>query len=127
MASQPRSGPRISRVFGAVNIGSFRISAMIAGVTESGEMVVLGSGHRASQGIRRGYVTDMAAATYAVRDAIERAEKLAGTNVASVWIGCSGAGLASRIAPVEIELGGRRSEAEDVEHLLVSARDSREP
>ena len=65
----------------------------------------------------------MAAATYAVRDAIERAEKLAGTSVASVWIGCSGAGLASRIAPVEIEIGGRRIEEEDIEHLLVSARE----
>ncbi|HEU4650495.1 MAG TPA: cell division protein FtsA, partial [Croceibacterium sp.] len=119
--------PRISRVFGAVNIGSFRISAMIAGVSETGEMIVLGSGHRAAQGIRRGYVTDMAAATYAVRDAIERAEKLAGTNVSSVWIGCSGAGLASRIAPVEIDIGGRRIEEEDLEHLLVSARESLEP
>lgn len=119
--------PRIARLFGAVNIGSFRISAMIAGLTESGEMVVLGSGHRASQGIRRGYVTDMAAATYAIRDAIERAEKLAGTSVASVWIGCSGAGLASHIAPVEIEIGGRRIEEEDIEQLLVSARGSIEP
>jgi cell division protein FtsA len=119
--------PRISKVIGAVNIGSFRISAMIAGVTENGEIVVLGSGHRASQGIKRGYVTDMAAATYAVRDAIERAEKLAGTNVTTVWIGCSGAGLASKIAPVEIDIGGRRIENEDVEHLLVSARDAIEP
>ena len=123
MASQPR----IARVFGAVNIGSFRISAMIAGVTESGEMIVLGSGHRAAQGIRRGYVTDMAAATYAVRDAIERAEKLAGTSVASVWIGCSGAGLTSSSIPVEIDIGGRRIEEEDIEHLLVSARGSIEP
>src|SRR5690606_27524289 len=123
MASQPR----ISRVFGAVNIGSFRISAMIAGMTESGEMVVLGSGHRAAQGIRRGYITDMAAATYAVRDAIARAGKLAGTSGASVWIGCSGAGLASRIEPVEIEIGGRRIEEEDIEHLLVSAQSSIEP
>ena len=59
--------PRITRVFGAINIGSVRISAMIAGLSETGEMIVLGSGHRASQGIKRGYVTDMTAATY-VRD-----------------------------------------------------------
>ncbi|MBO9519385.1 MAG: cell division protein FtsA [Porphyrobacter sp.] len=127
MASQPRNSPRIARVFGAVNIGSFRISAMIAGLTESGEMVVLGSGHRAAEGIRRGYVTDMAAATYAVRDALERAEKHAGTSVASVWIGCTGAGLASQITPVDIDIGGRRIEEEDIEHLLVSARSSIEP
>ncbi|WAT19040.1 cell division protein FtsA [Aurantiacibacter sp. MUD11] len=118
---------RIARVFGAVNIGSFRVSAIIAALTEGGEMQVLGSGHRASQGIKRGYVVDMAAATYAVRDALERAEKLAGTSVDSVWIGCSGAGLASEIRPVEIGIGGRRIEEEDIEALLVAARESLEP
>jgi cell division protein FtsA len=121
------AAPRISRVYGAVNIGSFRISAMIAGLSETGEMVVLGSGHRAAQGIKRGYVTDMAAATYAIRDAVERAEKMANTSVSSVWIGCSGAGLASQVAQVEVDIGGRRIEAEDVEHLLVSARDVVQP
>ena len=35
--------PRITRVFGAVNIGSFRVSAMIMGEAEGGEMIVLGS------------------------------------------------------------------------------------
>lgn len=119
--------PRVSRVYGAINIGSFRVSAVIAGIAANGEMMVLGSGHRAAQGIRRGYVTDMAAATYAVRDALERAEKLAGTSVSSVWIGCSGAGLASRISRVEVEIGGRRIEEDDIEHLLVAARDSIEP
>jgi cell division protein FtsA len=118
---------RIGRVFGAVNIGSFRVSAMIAGISETGEMTVLGSGHRAAQGIKRGYVTDMAAATYAVRDALERAEKLAGTSVQSVWLGASGAGLASRIGQIEIEIGGRRIEEEDIEQLLAAARDALEP
>jgi len=119
--------PRISRVFGAVNIGSFRISAMVAGLSETGEMLVLGSGHRAAQGIKRGYVTDMAAATFAVRDAVERAEKMANTSVSSVWIGTSGAGLASSVAQVEVDIGGRRIEADDIDHLLISARDVIQP
>ena len=119
--------PRIVRTFGAVNIGSFRISAMVAGLAETGEMVVLGSGHRAAQGIKRGYVTDMQAATYAVRDAVERAEKMANTAVSSVWIGSAGAGLASQVAQVEIDIGGRRIEEDDIEHLLVAARDVIQP
>jgi cell division protein FtsA len=121
------ASPRISRVFGAVNIGSFRVSAMIAGMSETGEMIVLGSAHRASQGIKRGYVTDMAAATYAVRDAIERAEKMANTSISSVWIGCSGAGLASQVAQVEIDIGGRRIEQDDIDHLLVAGREVIQP
>lgn len=119
--------PRISKVFAAVNIGSFRVSAMIAGLSETGEMVVLGSGHRAAQGIKRGYVTDMQAATHSVRDAIERAEKMANIGIQKVWIGCSGAGLASTTAKIEVDIGGRRIEQDDIEHLLVAAREVIEP
>ncbi|CAM4006496.1 cell division protein FtsA [Novosphingobium lubricantis] len=119
--------PRISKVFAAVNIGSFRVSAMIAGLSETGEMVVMGSGHRASQGIKRGYVTDMQAATHSVRDAIERAEKMANIGIQKVWIGCSGAGLASTTARVEVDIGGRRIEQDDIEHLLVAGREVIQP
>ena len=119
--------PRIAKIFAAVNVGSFRVSAMIAGLTETGEMVVLGSGHRAAQGIKRGYVTDMAAATHSIRDAVERAEKIANVGVEKVWIGCAGAGLASSTARVEVDIGGRRIEQDDVEHLLVAARDVIQP
>ena len=119
--------PRIVRVFGAVNIGSFRISAMVLGQSESGELIVLGSGHRASQGVRRGYIVDMAAATYAIRDVIERAEKAAGTGIQSVWVGCSGASLENTVSRVEVDIGGRRIEEEDVQHLLVAARETIRP
>jgi cell division protein FtsA len=127
MASRAPSQRRLARTFAAVNIGSFRTSAMIMGETESGELEVLGSGHRASAGIKRGYVTDMAAATFAIRDAVERAEKAANTNVRSVWIACAGAGLASQVVSVDIEIGGRRIEDEDVEQLLLHARDMIQP
>lgn len=122
MAGSRSSTPRISRVFGAVNIGSFRISAIVAGLSDAGELVVLGSGHRASEGVRRGYVTDMDAATYAIRDAIDRAEKKADTSIQRVWIGCSGGGLACQVAEVDSEIGGRRIEQDDINQLLSSAQ-----
>lgn len=128
MASKAnRSTPRLAKVFGAVNVGSFRISAMIMGETETGDLIVLGSGHRASAGVKRGYVTDMKAATYAIRDAVERAERNAGTRIQSVWVACAGAGLHSQIANVEIEIGGRRIEEEDIEQLLYEAQGAIRP
>ncbi len=123
MASQPR----IARLIGAINIGSFHISAIIVGITESGELQVLGSGNRQSGGIKRGYVTDMDAATYAVRDALEKAEKMAGASVEKVWIGVSGAGLSSEIRPIEIAIGGRRVEEADIEQLLLAAQGTLQP
>lgn len=127
MASRPTTQRRLARTYAAVNVGSFRISAMIMGETESGELQVLGSGHRASAGIKRGYVTDMTAAAHAIRDAVERAEKSANTPVRSVWIACAGAGLASHVVAVDIEIGGRRIEDEDVEQLLIQAQDMIQP
>ncbi|TAD77514.1 MAG: cell division protein FtsA [Sphingomonadales bacterium] len=127
MATRAPSQRRLARTYAAVNIGSFRISAMIMGETESGELQVLGSGHRASAGVKRGYVTDMGAASHAIRDAVERAEKSANTPVRSVWIACAGAGLASHVVSVDIEIGGRRIEDEDIEQLLVEAQDMIQP
>jgi cell division protein FtsA len=124
MASPPR---RLARTYAAVNVGSFRISAMIMGEADNGELQVLGSGHRASAGVKRGYVTDMVAASHAIRDAVERAEKSANTPVRSVWIACAGAGLASHVVAVDIEIGGRRIEDEDVETLLIQAQDMIQP
>jgi len=114
--------PRLAKVFAAVNIGSSRISAMIMGETETGDLIVLGTGQRASTGIKRGYIVDMQGATFAIRDAVERAEKAAQTEVQSVWISCAGAGLQSQVTTVEIEIGGRRIEEEDVEQLLIEAQ-----
>jgi cell division protein FtsA len=127
MASKAAPQRRLARTYAAVNVGSFRISAMIMGETETGELQVLGSGHRASAGIKRGYVTDMGAAAHAIRDAVERAERSAGTPVRSVWIACAGAGLASNVVSVDIEIGGRRIEDEDVEQLLIEAQDMIQP
>ena len=121
------AAPRISKVFAAVNIGSFRVSAIIAGLNENGQMHVLGSGHHAADGIRRGYVVDMQAATNSVRHAVEKAEDMAKTEVRSVFVGCSCAGLASRSETVDIEIGGRRIEEDDIEQLLVAGRDAIQP
>lgn len=113
---------RPEKVIGAINIGSFRVSAMIAAVSEGGQIRILGSGNRASNGIRRGLVIDMAAATHAVRDALEKAERMAGASVDKVWIGACGTGLSSEIRQIERIIGGRRIEQEDIELLLHDAK-----
>lgn len=118
---------RFTRAYAAVNIGSFRVSCMILGQDDSGALQVLGSSHRKAEGVKRGYVTDMAAASEAIRQAVEKAETTARTTIASVTIGCAGAGLSSKVSSVEIAIGGRRIEEDDIDHLLAAARDMLQP
>ena len=111
--------PRAEGLITALDIGSWKVSALIAEKTESGEINVLATGQRESQGVKRGYIADMAATERAVREAVEQAERIAGTNIEDVWVSFSAGGLVSDIASVEVELGGHRIEQEDINDCLL--------
>ena len=111
----------------ALDIGSSKVSAMIAQKGDGGELIVLGTGQRESRGVKRGYIADMAATEAAVREAVEQAERIAGLNIENVWVGFSAGGLVSDVAEVEFELGGHRVEQADIDELLQAGRNSIDP
>ena len=111
----------------ALDIGSSKVSAMIAQKGDGGELVVLGTGQRESRGVKRGYIADMGATEAAVREAVEQAERIAGLNIENVWVGFSAGGLVSDVAEVELELGGHRVEQGDIDALLAAGRQSIDP
>ncbi|OQW72565.1 MAG: cell division protein FtsA [Proteobacteria bacterium ST_bin14] len=111
----------------ALDIGSSKVSAMIAQKAEGGELVVLGTGQRESRGVKRGYIADMGATEAAVREAVEQAERIAGLNIENVWVSFSAGSLVSDVASVEVELGGHRIEQGDIDELLAAGRNSIDP
>jgi cell division protein FtsA len=118
---------RMIRTFGAVDIGSFRICAMIIGETDMGEMFVMGSSQRESRGIRCGDVAHMDRAAEAIRKAVLLAEDDAGVQVSELWVSYSGSALGSDVASVEIPIDGRRIEPEDLRDLMRDAARALQP
>jgi len=118
---------RVEKIFTAVDIGSSKITAMIAGRMDNGELSVLGTGQRESKGVKRGYIADTEVTELDVRDAVEQAERIAGTNIDDVWVSFSAGGLTSMLTSVETELGGHRIEQEDIDMLLDAGRNSIDP
>ena len=116
--AQPQNQPLLA----AVDIGSSKVSAIILTSGDDGRLRVLGTGQRESRGVKRGYVTDMEATEFAVREAVELAERMAGQTVDDVWAGYGAGGLVSDIANVEVELGGHAVEQGDIEQLLEAGR-----
>ncbi|MBU3077765.1 cell division protein FtsA [Sphingomonas quercus] len=106
----------------ALDIGSSKISALIAEVDEAGQLTVLGTGQRESRGVSRGYIADMGATEMGIREAVEQAERIAGLNIENVWVGFSAGGLDSAIAQFEVDLGGHRVEQADIDDLLAEGR-----
>ena len=111
----------------ALDIGSSKVCALIAEPDEDGGLRILGSGQRQSQGVRRGFIADMEKSEVAIREAVEQAERIAGTNVDQAYVGFSAGGLVSDLASVEVEIGGRRIEKGDVDALLGAAREAIDP
>jgi cell division protein FtsA len=118
---------KFEKIISALDIGSSKVSAMIAGVADDGTLTVLGSGQRESKGVIRGCVADIQQAELSARQAVEQAERIAGTNIDRVLLGLSAGGLDSQLAPAEIDLGGDRIEQVDIDDLLMAGRANIDP
>ncbi|MBD3165861.1 cell division protein FtsA [bacterium] len=73
-----------------VDIGSTKVTTVIAEVSEDGEAAVLGVGHRPSPGMKRGTVVNIEKTVDAVRESVAEAEEQASVKVHSVYVGIAG-------------------------------------
>lgn len=119
--------PPVRKLVTALDIGSSKVCALIAEPTDDGELNILGTGQRESRGVRRGLIADMERTEATIREAVEQAERIAGTNIEEVFVGMSAGGLTSSVASVEVEIGGHRIEKQDIDQLLTVGRDSIDP
>lgn len=106
----------------ALDIGSSKVCALIATRDGDERVRVLGTGQRESRGVKRGYITDIEASEFAVREAVELAERMSGVTIDDVWASYGAGGLTSDVANVEVELGGHQIEQADIEQLLAAGR-----
>lgn len=113
---------RVERIISVIDVGSSKMSALIAGKTDTGELIALGSGHRESRGVSRACVADIEQAELSVRHAVEQAERIAGINIDRVFVGMSAGGLSSILQPAEIALDGDRVQEDDIAQLLDAGR-----
>jgi len=119
--------PPARNLVAALDVGTSKVCAMIAEPDEEGRLKILGTGQRESRGVKRGYVADMEKSEIAIREAVEQAERIAGTNIDQVFVGFSAGGLVSTVASVEVAIGGRRISDGDIDALLGAGRDSIDP
>ena len=106
----------------ALDIGSSKVSALIATRDGEGNLRVLGTGQRESRGVKRGFIVDVEASEYAVREAVELAERMSGVTIDDVWASYGAGGLVSDVANVEVELGGHQIEPSDIDQLMLAGR-----
>ncbi len=122
----PRTRPPRPGVFGALDIGSTKITCMIGRSEPDGTRRVLGFGWQKGRGIRHGAITDLDEAERAIRAAVGQAEDMADTRLRTVTVNLGCGQPESRLFNVQWPVGGRAVSEEDIRHVVLEGRNRAE-
>ncbi len=83
-------------IVSGIDVGTSKITTLIATVPEEGDARVIGVSTVNSRGIRKGQVVNIEEATVAISQSLEAAERMAGTQVGRAFLSVGGAHIASQ-------------------------------
>jgi cell division protein FtsA len=116
----------VERTVVALDIGTTKICALVAeiGPPPENAIRIVGVGTVPSKGIRKGVVVNVNEVTTAVVDALRRAERTSGYEIASAYVGLAGSHInaVNSRGVVAISRGERGIRPIDVERALEAAR-----
>lgn len=79
----------------AIDVGTTKISVLIAQKIDDNSVKILGVGKSLSDGLDRGVVVDVARTVQSIKKAIKEAELMAGCSITAAYIGISGSHIGS--------------------------------
>ncbi len=113
----------MTEIITAIDVGTTKICTFIAETTPEGQLRLIGAGSTRSQGLRKGVVVNVSAATQAITESIERAEQIAGVTVRSAYVGIVGGHISSHNSTGAVAIPrGRSITRHDVDRALDAAR-----
>ena len=112
-----------NNVIAVLDIGSSKISCMIAKFSASSELEILGSSSYIASGIRSGIITDLQAATESIATTIEGAEKSSGIRIHNLYVNIAANNLISHQLSAEIDVTGHEINSKDINKLLLQILD----
>jgi cell division protein FtsA len=90
-----------------LDIGTTKITCVVAEVRENGAVDVVGLGEAPSRGLRKGVVVNLDATVEALKGAVEDAEVMAGVQVDSAVVGIAGGHIRSFNSRGVVAVSGR--------------------
>src|SRR3989338_8028989 len=84
------------RVVAGIDIGTSKISTIIASVPEVGLVNVLGVATNQSRGIKKGQIVDIEESTNSIVESLEAAERMAGYSISSAFYSVGGSHIGSQ-------------------------------
>jgi len=105
-----------------IDVGTTKICTLVAREQSPGQLSILGVGIEPSQGIRKGVVVDLAAASQVVAKSIEKAERTSGLEITSGLVSLAGSQVNSSNNRGVVGISGQIIDQQDVERAIDAAR-----
>lgn len=111
-------------VVSGIDVGTSKITTLIATLSEEGDAQVIGVSTIASKGLRKGQVVNIEEATLVISQSLEAAERMAGTSVAKAFISVGGSHIASQNSHgvVAVAEPDREITVQDVKRVIEAAK-----
>ena len=112
------------RIIAGIDIGSSKITTIIASVPETGHLNIKGVATNQSRGIRKGQIVDIEDAVKSVVVSLEAAERMAGYSIASAFFSVGGSHISSQNSHGVVAVAEPNKEItpEDVNRAVDAAR-----
>ena len=81
----------MSKTVLAIDIGSTKICAIIATISETNAIAIIGAGTSKAQGLKKGSITNIELASKSIKIAVSDAQRVAGTDIKTAIVSISGA------------------------------------
>jgi cell division protein FtsA len=105
-----------------IDVGTTKICTLVGRVEDDLSLRILGVGIEPSDGIRKGIIVDLAAASQAITRSVKKAESTSGLEITSALVSIAGAHVASVNSRGIAAVNGNVIEEYDVEHAMEQAR-----
>lgn len=105
-----------------LDIGTTKVCTLVARLDENGKLHILGVGIEPSQGIRKGTVVDLNAASQAIARSIEKAERTSGLEIDSALVSLAGSHVSSVNSKGVVGVSGRTIDYDDILRAVDAAR-----
>ena len=104
-----------------IDVGTTKVCTLVGRMEDEKSVRIIGVGIEPSDGIRKGVIVDLAAATQAITNSVQRAEQTSGLEITSALVSLAGAHVSSINSRGAVAIPGGVIDASDVARALDQA------
>ena len=112
------------RIIVGLEVGTSKVCAIVGEVLDDGNIMIIGVGQTASEGVRKGEIVDIDAAVQSIHTAVADAEESAGVEIHNVYASVSGGHIRcfNNRGSVAVANEDREISEEEVRSVLLNAK-----